>query len=662
MSWVLDWVPTIPALALAVLFLFGPGLVWGAILGLRRLTLLAAAGPLGVTAIVAAAELGGFTGWSWSWPLLLAVTAAVAVVLALARRLLLKRWHYRLHHDPRAAPPVAPWRSVTLAWAVPAVFLGVVLLGVFGSPQNIAQSHDNIFHLNALRYIADSGDASSLSLGYLGAAGGAFYPAGWHDLVSLVQLTSGVSIPAAINAANLVIVTCLWPMGCLFLVSRVTGERTLSLLVAGVLATAYSTFPYLLLEFGVVYPFLLSMAILPVALGLVIQLLRLGLPAALSTESTALALAALLPGMALAHPASFMALLALSIPMVVAAARRARQPACEPAAARRRRTADLLAAAYLAAFVVAWVLIRPGRSATRNWDNLGEVLRSVVEVFTHGAIDRPMAILPTVLTVVGAAVVLNTRRNRWVLGIYLIAAVFFVVGNWKEAPELRWWVTGVFYNDFFRIAGMLPVAGLLTAAVGGTALASTARSFFRAWLAKRDRKQPAWFRPAATALLVAVSLALVPFFAVARGVEVAADKYRFTPTSPLLSSDELALIERLPERVPAGAMTIGDPLTGAALSYAYTGIKTLLPSGETAPRADAQLLVAKLDEMKTDPAVCPVVRERKVQYVLDFGDQSVSWDKAPQVAGLDHLTRSAGFELVDQQGPDARLYRITGCR
>ncbi|MCG2622845.1 hypothetical protein LVY72_13135 [Arthrobacter sp. I2-34] len=662
MSWVLDWVSTIPALVLAVLFLYGPGLIWGAILGLRRLTLLAVAGPLGVTAIVIAAELGGFTGWSWSWPLLLAVTAAIAAVLALARRLLLHRWRYRVHHDPRAAPPPAPWRSIALAWAVPAVFLGVVLLGVFGSPGNIAQSHDNIFHLNALRYIADTGKASSLTLGYLGTAGGtAFYPAGWHDLVSLVQLASGVSIPAAINATNLVVITCLWPLGCLFLASRVTGERTLSLLVAGVLATAYSTFPYLLLEFGVVYPFLLSMAILPVALGLVIQLLRLGLPAALSTEAAALALAAVLPGMALSHPAAVMALLALSVPMVLAAARRARRLASGPEAARRRRTAGLLAAGYLAAVVVAWVLIRPGRSATRNWDNLGEVLRSLVEVFTHGAIDRPMAVLPTVLTVVGAAVVLNTRRNRWVLGIYLIAAAFFVVGNWKEAPELRWWVTGVFYNDFFRIAGLLPAAGLLTAAIGGTALASTARSFFRAWLVKRDRTPQAWLRPAATALLVAVSLAVVPFFAVTRGVEVAAAKYRFTPTSPLLSSDELALIERLPERVPAGAMTIGDPLTGAALSYAYTGIRTLLPSGETAPMTDAQLLVAKLDEMKTDPAICPIVRERKVQYVLDFGDQSVSWDKPAQVAGLDHLTRSAGFELVDQQGPDARLYRITGC-
>ncbi|MFD1213694.1 DUF6541 family protein, partial [Arthrobacter sp. GCM10027362] len=326
-----------------------------------------------------------------------------------------------------------------------------------------------------------------------------------------------------------------------------------------------------------------------------------------------------------------------------------------------RRTADLLAAGYLAAVVVAWVLIRPGRSGTRNWDNMGEVLRAVLEVFTHGAVDRPMAVLPTVLTVVGAAVVLNTRRNRWVLGIYLIAAVLYVVGNWKEAPELRWWVTGVFYNDFFRISAMLPAAGILTAAVGGTALASTARSFFRAWLARQERKKPTWFRPAATAVLVVVSLAVVPFFAVQRGIEVAAAKYRFTPVSPLLSSDELALIERLPRRVPPGAMTMADPLTGAALSYAYTGIKTLLPSGERAPRADAQLLMAKLDEMKTDPSVCPVVHELNVQYVLDFGKLSVSWDKTPHVPGLDNLSPAAGFELVDQQGPDARLYRITGC-
>ena len=29
------------------------------------------------------------------------------------------------------------------------------MIFIVGSPDNIAQSHDNIFHLNALRYISD---------------------------------------------------------------------------------------------------------------------------------------------------------------------------------------------------------------------------------------------------------------------------------------------------------------------------------------------------------------------------------------------------------------------------------------------------------------------------------------------------------------------------
>jgi hypothetical protein len=47
--------------------------------------------------------------------------------------------------------------------------------------------------------------------------------------------------------------------------------------------------------------------------------------------------------------------------------------------------------------------------------------------------------------------------------------------------------------------------------------------------------------------------------------------------------------------------------------------------------------------------------------VLDFGNRSVSWDKAASMPGLERLSPATGFELVDQQGPDARLYRITGC-
>lgn len=649
----MTWVETIPAFVVAVVLIFGPGLLWGAVLGLRRLTLVALAGPFSVTAIVVAAELGNATGLPWSWPLVLAVTVLAAAALWLLRRLM----RHRLHHAHASAAAPAPWRTVLITWAVSALPLAAYMLWIIGAPENIAQSHDNIFHLNAIRYIADTSNASSLELGYLGATdAGVFYPAGWHDVVSLVMITSGAPIPVAINMTNLVIITGIWSTGCLFLVSRLTGERMMPLLVAAVLSTAYSSFPYLLLEFGVVYPFMLSIAMLPVALGLVIQLLRLGLPSSISVEGNLVLLAGLLPGLALAHPATVMGLLALSTPMVIAAA----YGLYRGGSRREKRNAALGAVAYLVVAGFLWGVLRPARSSSTNWDDMGNALRALYEVVFHAPLDHPMAILVTALTIVGAAVVLNVRRHRWTIGVYLVAAVLFVVGNWKEAPEFRWLVSGIWYNDFFRISAMLPVAGILIAALGGVALAGTARSFFRAWLARRDRKQPPWLRPVAAAVLTVVALAVAPLFAAQRSIQDAEFKYRFTDNSYLLTTDELALIKRIPEHVPPGSVIAGNPMTGASLSYSYTDRPALVPSGQSSPTPEGQLIMGRLDEMTRDPAVCKAVRDQGVRYVLDFGNSSVHPGETSVAPGLQDLNEANGFKLIDSQGR-AALYQVVGC-
>ena len=62
----MSWAETLPAFAVAILVVFGPGLAWGAALGLRRLTLLALAGPFSVTAVVVSAEVAAFAGVDWS--------------------------------------------------------------------------------------------------------------------------------------------------------------------------------------------------------------------------------------------------------------------------------------------------------------------------------------------------------------------------------------------------------------------------------------------------------------------------------------------------------------------------------------------------------------------------------------------------------------------
>lgn len=644
----MSWFSTLPGFLIALLVVLGPGLLWGALFGLRRLTLLALAGPLSMTAVVVASETASLAGVRWSLVPLIGVTAGVGLVLWLIRR----RFGYSLRTDPGG-----PLKWTLLAWATAAVPLGVVTLWIFGDPQNIAQSHDNIFHLNAVRYIAESGNASSLELGYLGTRTPVFYPAGWHALVSVVLLSSGLTIPAAINVVNLTIVLTIWCVGCLFLVTRVTGERRAALFSAAVLSGAYSTFPYLLYEFGVVYPFMLSIAMLPAVLGLVIQLMRVGAPLRTTTAANLLLLLGITPGLALAHPSSLVGALALSLPMVLAAAYSRLRRGSE---ARWRTLVPT--AGYLLVLAVAWMRLRPARESSDNWDEFGNAGYAIVEMFLHSPLYRPPAYLAAALTLAGAVVVFRRRRNRWALALYGIAAGLFVLGNWKEAPDLRWIAAGVWYNDYFRMSAMLPVAGIIIAAIGAVASVDAAvrNPRLRKYLQSGKGNGRGKRVPAAAVVLVLAGLALAPLGAVQRGITEAAGKYLFTEDSYLLTSDELALIKRLPETVEEGAVVVGVPLTGASLSYSYTGIPTLLPYGTLPASPAGQVVYASLDELTTNPEVCPAVEETDVEYVLDFGIKSVHPGETEVVPGLRDLSRENGFELVDSEGA-AALYRITGC-
>ncbi|WP_323960221.1 hypothetical protein GC088_01820 [Arthrobacter sp. JZ12] len=648
----MTWLSTLPGFAVSALVLLGPGMLWGALLGLRRLTLLALAGPLSVTAAVVAAELASLAGVRWSLIPLVSVTLAVGLVLWLMRRSYAGSLPERIRTDP--GRPLG--RSLT-AWAVAAVPVGLITLWIFGHPENIAQSHDNIFHLNAVRYIAETGNASSLDLGYLGTRAPVFYPAGWHALVSLVLVTSGLSVPAAINVVNLSIVLGIWSVGCLFLVTRVTGERRSALLGAAVLSGAYSSFPYLLYEFGVVFPFLLSIALLPAVLGLVVQLLRVGAPLRTMTAANLLLLAGVAPGLAFAHPASLVGALGLSLPMVLAAAYRRLRRGSMPAWRTLVPTA-----AFLLVLGSAWMLLRPSRGGSDNWDELGNVQLALHEVLTQAPLYRPPAYLAAALTLIGAVALIYRRRHLWALFLYCLGAMLFVIGNWKEAPDLRWIVAGVWYNDFFRISAMLPVSGVILASVGAVALVDVLRPAVRRYLASgsgiasgRGRRMSA-----AAVVVVLAGLALAPLGAVQRGVAEAAAKYQFTEDSQLLTADELALIRRLPETVEPGAAIVGVPLTGASLSYSYAGIPGVILYGEVPPTDAGKVLFNSLDELTSNPEVCPAVEQTGARYVLDFGTRSVHPGERVVEPGLQDLTPENGFELVDSEGA-AELYRITGC-
>src|SRR5690606_35955178 len=119
------------------------------------------------------------------------------------------------------------------------------------------QSFDNIFHLNAIRYIVDTGIASPLEIGQMTSPGGGlpFYPSAWHATVAIIVQLSGTSIPVAVNTAALVTAAVVWPVGILALSRMLLGSSASVIVGTGIVAAAVPAFPLLPMDFGVLYPY-----------------------------------------------------------------------------------------------------------------------------------------------------------------------------------------------------------------------------------------------------------------------------------------------------------------------------------------------------------------------------------------------------------------------
>ena len=80
-----------------------------------------------------------------------------------------------------------------------------------------SQTFDSVFHLNALRYVLETGNASSMTI--TGMTNGDnppyFYPAAWHGLASLLIQITGLQLPAAVNVLNLCVAMTVWTLGCM---------------------------------------------------------------------------------------------------------------------------------------------------------------------------------------------------------------------------------------------------------------------------------------------------------------------------------------------------------------------------------------------------------------------------------------------------------------
>ncbi|MET0190496.1 MAG: DUF6541 family protein, partial [Pseudonocardia sediminis] len=562
----------------------------------------------------------------------------------------------------RASAGRAPWlvgAAATAGAAAAAVLGWLTVVHGFGPVDGLSQTYDAVFHYSAVAEILGTGNASSLHIGTLTnpALSTALYPAAWHDLVSLTALSvPGAGVPVATNATALAVAVVVFPMSSLFLVRQVAGPSVGAALATPVLAVGFTAFPWALMSFGVLWPNLLGVALLPAALAAVVTLFGLAKDSQLGRPGAAVVLVIAVPTLALAHPNSVFSLVALALfPTVWWVAGLIRRRLFT-----RSFWVPLLALAGSVAVVwtVVWVMVAsPLLAGVRSfdWGAFSEPGEAVFDVAFGATNNRPESWTVSVLVLVGIVFALRRTSTSWLVPAHLLSGFLYVQAAASETTFAAA-ITGAWYNDSYRLAAMVPVTGVALAVVGTLGLAGLARRAVAALPVPSPKILPGLL---AGALLV-VAVVASGGMSENTHAKVLAGPYQ-NPGSELLAPGQREFLQQVGDLLPADAVVAANPFTGSVLLYPLTGREVLFPHMTGAWTPDQKTLAAHLRDVTTDPTVCPAVLATGTGYVIDGPTTFWPWNGAARsYPGLQDISPVPGFELMADDGVNA-LYRITAC-
>ncbi|SCQ65784.1 Conserved domain protein [Propionibacterium freudenreichii] len=570
--------------------------------------------------------------------------------------------------DARPVPQRAAGRRSAPGWAwwLAGAVLGAVLTGghmvaILGRPDNFSQTYDNIFHLNAIRWILDNSNGSSLALTMTSGDGpAAFYPLAWHDIASLsLKAMHSADVVAGNNAMVLVVPALVWVLGCFYLLHALGRVTRPGLIAAGLLVSAFPSFPYFLASWGALYPNMFGMAMIPATIALSYQTLGLGSHRLRLRTALPIGVLAIF-GMAISHPNTIALYCVILIPLLITWLIRVLRAPSDQRSPWQRLAAMALFLVFAAAVVVIWKYIRPPEAAAFWAPIMGKKI-ALWQALTLTPRSAVTTILPAaVIVALGALIVLITRRQLWLLVAHGFVIFLWVVVAALPISPFRSTLVGIWYNDASRLAAALPLTAFPLAAIACNALAEwIARLARRQWPGARAEAITSWVL---TVVMVAVLFPVTQLSAPLRqAVRDGSDSYRVTLNANVVDTDEYALLKRLPGLVPAGERVATVPYNGSSMAYALENVLTTTTHILYSPSTDVAEINANLRNAESQPQVCSALRNLNVHYALDFGTFEVNNSSyAVGNPGFADLSQAPGFVPIASSG-HAVLYRIDAC-
>ncbi|MCK6211766.1 hypothetical protein KZX45_14545 [Georgenia sp. EYE_87] len=667
----MTWTQTLPVALAALAVLYIPGALVLRALPARGLVALAGApavtfGALGAVAIGLSA-----VGVPWS-PLSvgLVLVALLAVGVAVT-------WKMRTREAP--AEDGGRWWAVAVAGSAAVGFLVQALPLKAGMihPGALLQAWDAPFHYSAIEIVRDFGDASpfgGLDPLYGDSAQSVFYPSLWHAVAGLLP-------GPAVLVANVMLFVALgtWMLGVAALARVCFPSLPAVAVVAPLVAGASTAYPSVMIRMSQ-YPLTVAVALVPGVLALVAHVVlgrrssrraRGGL-ARPATILVLLGLAAL--GLFAVHTSALVAVAFALAPLVllqVATVVRSLARAGRGVAAAAVAAGSVAVAAAAVWSVLSTERLRSMMGFERDVTAVGASVRNALLMDSFGPAD-PLVNLPlAVAGGIGLVVALTRRSSRWLalawalfLAVYVVA--YLPAGPWKL-------LSAFWYNEGSRVQAVADTLWAPLVAVGvcfvGSLLVYLVPGRARTAPRRARTAQGGW--RAVTAGVLAVVLG-IGCFLVSGGFR-AEEKSQFwiapyfvpdamAARGAYASDEEVAMLWRLRQTLPADAVVVGDPFNGAAFVPAVTGRRAVPPhvSGGSARAADAQYLLQHFRDVGEDPAVCAAIGRLGVTHVyLDAPITIYGWDLAQSNPGM-YGVDTAGFERVDAGGT-ASVWKITSC-
>lgn len=645
----------LPLALVCALLLVLPGLLVGLAAGARGWLLIGSAPAFTLGFVALAGPAVTLLGIAWT-----PISAALALLVLVAVLAgVLRPWRpWPAFGGSGPARSDQPW----LWWQHAAIALTILAAGLIGAIAvaqgtaeltGIHQYWDAMFHANAVRYVAETGDVDPASLGLLAQPGNpsGYYPDVYHALAALAYDLGVGNIPTTLDA-----VAAAFPVSfvlSLVAMTKVFVPRPAVVFAVALVGATFSAFPYDLINFGPLWPFALALVAAPAVIGLVARLLDRPSPTiVVLTAVTAAGLVSTHPAVAIS--VAIVAVFQLGLHVIE---HRLRLP--------RAFWWPLAAAAGLAllltAPVVRGVTAAAGISGGVDWPawtGPGSAL-GVLITFNHENASPQWILSGLMFAGLFAA---RFMRRVWPLIAFAgLMAFLFVISSAYDTPLVQA-LTSFWWNDRWRFIALFVVPAALLAGIGLVALRDglvrVAGRLLSGTSGTSLPKTANWplVPAAALALATVVFLGLTGLGYRQDNADRVAIPYQDGPT---VSGAERQAYRALAARYDGG-LVMNDPADGSPWLYALEGVPLVFPAPLSAPFDAAAIgdrleLLADFDRYGSDDTVDDLVDELDIRWiVLGDGFAAPGFARSP---GLDDLGDNSRLREVFNNG-SAQVYEV----